>query len=78
MEIPKVGGWLVCPKCNEISVCDCEACTAARERVGEDRFEPHSKIDGDFIKCPYCGYVASLDEWEAYTYSTVIEKISVE
>lgn len=52
-----------CPNCNKESACGCNSCR--KNKIDIKRFY---FVNGDFIKCPHCGSIKHVEEWENYYY----------
>ncbi len=57
------GGYLTCPNCGRVSVCPCESCRNQRRVYNVTKFKEFEWIDGEFVKCPYCGFKEHIDYW---------------
>lgn len=59
-----------CPECNIELYCPCNFCQKARK---DKTVVLWKWINGEFIKCPNCGYVAHADKWENIEYQQLLK-----
>ncbi len=57
------GSYLICPNCGKVVVCPCESCRNTRKTHNIAKFKEFEWINGELVKCPYCGFTAHIDYW---------------